>query len=338
METKPWPELSEVNLLEKKISDLDLKIKGTALARLIQKLYKELDQKGLTFHPACFIANEWFCPYHVPAIGIPFYLAHRKLRRLEEKHILDVEGVTQSEFMQLIRHEAGHAYFYAYQLYKRRRWRKLFGSTAQEYPDTYRPRPYSRAYVTHLENWYAQSHPDEDFAETFAVWLTPGLNWKKEYRKWKAFEKLEYVDSLMKELSGHAPRHLPRFYPKKHGGLNIKLKTYYQRKKKDYAEDFPDFYDNDLNFLFTRAPEERGEIKAVRYLKLSRPNIIKAVSYWTSEKKYTVDQLLNNLIDRCKHLGLYIRKDQKDTDLQIASFITTLIANYLFTGKFKRKK
>ena len=25
----------------------------------------------------------------------------------------------------------------------------------------------------HLDPWYAQSHPDEDFAETFAVWLTP---------------------------------------------------------------------------------------------------------------------------------------------------------------------
>ena len=28
---------------------------------------------------------------------------------------------------------------------------------------------------------YAASHPEEDFAETFAVWLTPRSNWRQSF-------------------------------------------------------------------------------------------------------------------------------------------------------------
>lgn len=338
MKSKPWYQLGENALLEKRISELGLTIQGTALQHLIKKLYEELTHKNLIFQPPYFLTNEWFCPYGIPAIGIPFYLADKKLRQLEQKHILEVEGGTRYEFMQLIRHESGHAYYYAYQLYKKSKWRKLFGSPSEEYPDTYRPRPYSRAHVIHLKNWYAQSHPEEDFAETFAVWLNPASSWKKSYAKWKALEKLEYVDQLMKQIAGKTPKNLPRFSSKKHSGLNLKLKTYYERKKKEYIEDFPTFYDEDLHRLFTKNSEERSGLKAAAYLKLSRPKILKAVSYWTEEKRFTIDQLLKDLKARCQDLGLYVRKDNKDLDLEIASYITSLITNYLFTGKFKRTK
>jgi len=338
MDPKPWRHLSENQLLDKRVTDLQLTIQGTATERFIKRFYQELDAKGLVFHPPCFLANEWFCPYSIPVIGIPFYLAHRKLRALEDKYILEVEGGTQEEFMQLIRHEAGHAYSYAYHLYKKARWRKFFGSVAQEYPDTYRPRPYSRAYVVHLENWYAQSHPDEDFAETFATWLTPGFDWKKRYRGWKALEKLEYVDQLMKQIAGKPAKKQPLFRPKDHDGLRVKLKTYYKRKTKDFEEDYPDFYDRDLNRLFTKNSEERGDLKAFRYLKNNHVRIVKTVSFWTRERKYPIDQLLEGLRHRCKELGLYVRKTDENLDLEIVSFVTTLITNYLFTGKFKRSK
>ena len=81
-------------------------------------------------------------------------------------------------------------------------WMQHFGLASTEETDTYRPRPYSRSYVIHLDDWYAQSHPDEDFAETFAVWLTPDLNWRGLYTGWKALQKLEYVDELMRSIAG----------------------------------------------------------------------------------------------------------------------------------------
>lgn len=338
MENPDWRRLAEHALLEKRIQDLKLAIKGSALEPLIEKLYEELRAKGLVFNPPCFLADEWFCPVGVPAIGVPFYLAHTRLRRLEKKIILEVEGGTKKDFMKLIRHETGHAYSYAYNLYKKKQWRELFGSAAEEYRDTYRPRPYSRAFVTHLDNWYAQSHPDEDFAETFAVWLTPGLDWRKKFRGWKALEKLEYVDALMKSLAGKPAVVTPSGDLKQFAGLSIRLKTYFKRKKKFFEEDYPDFHDNNLKTVFTAVADERGSRKASRYLRDNHERILAPVARWTREKKYTVDKLMRNLIHRCDALNLYARKDDHQTDFEIAAYITTLISNHLFTGKFKRSK
>ncbi|MDP3921016.1 MAG: putative zinc-binding metallopeptidase [Candidatus Omnitrophota bacterium] len=338
METKPSFRIKEEDLLEKRISDLGLQISQSVFSPLIQKLYHELDQKGLVFRPPCFLADEWFAPVGVPAIGIPFFLAHPRLRKLEQKIILEVEGGTRATFMKLIRHEAGHAYSYAYGLYKKKRWRRLFGLASKEYPDTYKPRPYSHSYVQHLENWYAQSHPDEDFAETFAVWLTPGLNWKRRYRGWKAFGKLEYVDKLMKSIMGKSPRVRPHFNPDEYSGLRIKLKTYYRNKKKQCQESYPDFYDNDLKALFTDDPDERSDTKAYRYLTRSHEKILRSVAFWTKEKKYTIDQLMRDLIYRCRGLNLYIRKENGHLDFEVSSFITSLVTTYLHTGTFKRSK
>lgn len=338
METSDLTSLTESALMDKRIRDMPLSLEDTALERLIAQLYRELSEKNLLFHPPCFLADEWFCPVGVPAIGIPFYLAHRRLRKLEKKIMLEVEGGSRREFLRLMRHEAGHAYSYAFNLYKKKQWRELFGSASEEYRDTYRPRPYSRAFVTHLDNWYAQSHPDEDFAETFAVWLTPGMDWRKKFRGWKALEKLEYVDALMKTLAMKNPVCKPASDLRIFAGLSMKLGTYYKRKKKLFEEDYPDFHDKSLRSLFTSVPEERSESKASRYLRRNHEKILSPVTRWTREKRYTVDKLMRKLIERCDALNLYVRRDDEQTDFAVAAYITTLISNHLFTGKFKRSK
>src|ERR1041384_431784 len=263
MEPAEWVNLSDDELLEKKTSQLGLKFEGSELEPLIRQLYDELSQKGLAFHPPCHLGDEWFVPVGIPAIFIPFFLVHERLRKLERKMILEVEGETPEWFMRLMRHETAHAYAYAYQLYRKKKWQQTFGLTStEETPQFYRPRPYSRSYVVHLDDWYAQSHPDEDFAETFAVWLTPGLDWRARYRGWKALHKLEYVDELMRSLAGRAPLHQPDYRAADYDCLNVRLKTYYARKRKLYEDAYPDFYDADLRQLFG-AP---AGIKASVYL------------------------------------------------------------------------
>ena len=333
-----WHHIKESKLFERKISSLGLSIRHPLLASLIERLYQELYDKGLIFFPPCFLADEWFSPVGIPAIGIPFYLAHPRLKRLEQKYILEVEGGNRLEFMKLARHEAGHAYTYAYDLHRKKEYRRLFGSSSEEYRDTYRPRPYSRAYVHHLDNWYAQSHPDEDFAETFAVWLTPGSQWKMRYRNWKALEKLEWIDSTMRSLRGKRPKKEPRLNPREHNGLNIKLKTYFSRKRKYFEESYPDVYDRELRILFTDNPEERSEFKAAPYLRSMHRKIVNSVARWTKEKKYTIDQLMKDLTDRCQELNLYLKKNDPASDMNVTSLITSLVMTHLFTGKFKRKK
>ena len=339
MEAADWVNFSDDELLERKISKLGLKLEGTELQPLVQQLHDELSQKGLAFHPPCHIGDEWFVPVGIPAIFVPFFLTHDRLRKLERKLILEVEGETPEWFMKLIRHEAAHAYFYAYQLQRKTRWRQTFGQTStEETPQFYRPRPYSHSYVVHLDDWYAQSHPDEDFAETFAVWLTPGLDWRGRYKGWKALHKLEYLDELMRSLAGKAPAHQPEYRLADYDCLNIKLKTHYARKRKLYEDSYPDFYDNDLRELFSADPEVPGRWKASAFLRAHRRHLMDSVCQWTNEKKYRVNKLLARLIERCDQLDLHARSGDPQQNLQVSSYVTTLVMNYLFTGKFKRTK
>ena len=273
-----WVSMSDEELLEQNIARLGLKLEGTELEPFVHQLFAELAAKGLTFHPPCHVGDEWFCPVGFPAIFVPFFLVHPRLRELERRQILEVEGETPEWFMKLMRHEAAHAYSFAYRLQHKKKWQQHFGLASTEESDTYRPRPYSRSYVIHLEDWYAQSHPDEDWAETFAVWLTPGLDWRARYKDWKALQKLEYTDELMRSLAGKPPVHNPPFKVAEDYFLNLTLKTYYARKRKAYADSFPDFYDKDLRNLFAAAVGTEGSERAANWLHHRRRQIVKAVA------------------------------------------------------------
>ncbi len=335
MEAADWASLSDQELLERHISKLGLRLEGTTLEPLIRQLYDELSAQGLVFHPPTHIGDEWFVPIGIPAIFVPFFLVHDRLRALERTMMLEVEGETPEWFMKLMRHEAAHAYSYAYQLQRKTKWQQTFGQTSdEETPNTYRPRPFSRSYVMHLDDWYAQAHPDEDFAETFAIWLTPELDWRKRYADWKALQKLEYVDELMKSLAGKPPVHAPKYRVAEYDCLNVKLKTYYARKRKLYEDTYPGFYDVDLRQLFS-APTG---IKASSYLRQRRRRLMNSVCQWTNEKKFRVNELLTRLIDRSDELGLRVQNDDPQQDFRVASYITTLVMNYLYTSKFKRTK
>ena len=335
MESPDWVSLTDEQLLERRISTLGLRLEGTSLEPLIKQLYAELSAKGLTFHPPVHIGDEWFVPVDLPAIFVPFFLVHDRLRALERFMMLEVEGETPEWFMKLMRHEAAHAYDHAYRLHRKKDWQRCFGRTSREgTPATYRPRPFSRRYVVHLDDWYAQSHPDEDFAETFAIWLTPGLDWRKEYAGWRALRKLQYVDELMHLIATKPPTHMPAYRIADYNCLNVKLKSYYARKRKLYEDIYPGFYDVDLRQLF---PTPHG-ITASAYLRQRRRRLMNSVSQWTNEKKYRINKLLSRLIDRADELDLHAHNDDPQQDFRVASYITTLVMNYLFTGKFKRTK
>lgn len=337
-EQPAWAQLDDEQLLEMRLRKLGLRIEGSGLEPYIQQLYDELSAKGLVFHPPCHFGDEWFVPLGIPTIFIPFYLAHDRLRDLERRYMLEVEGDTHEWFMMLIRHEAAHAYSYAYNLYRKRKWQNAFGLASTSDTGFYRPRPYSHNYVVHLEDWYAQAHPDEDFAETFAVWLTPDSNWQEHYQGWGAMYKLEYVDELMTSLAGMPPINQPRYRVAEYDCMGVKLKTYFARKRKLYADSYPDFYDADLKALFSGSGRSEGSEPAAKWLRRNRRVLINAVCTWTNERKYRVDTLIRRLIERCATLELTVSTEDATISLRLASYITTLVMNYLFTGKFARNK
>jgi len=332
----PGPDLANLTddeLLRMRICDLKLKIRGSELESRIETFHRELENKGISFKPHCYLGDEWFCPEGAATIAIPFYLAHPRLKKLEERMMLEVEGGTEAWCMRLLRHEMGHVLNHAFLLAKDRRWQKLFGPPSLEYSESFRARPYSKRFVRHLEGWYAQSHPEEDFSETVAIWLTPDLDWKRQYRDWKALEKLEYVDEVMRKIAGRPPLILSKAKMSQASRLRSRLAAYYKRRRRVYAQDFPDFFDADLKKLFVESSASPNTERAAAFLRRSTKPILHAVSTWTGEPKFTLNRLLRELIDRCADLDLRLRSDS--AGLEIAVYLATLASHYRLTGKFK---
>jgi Putative zinc-binding metallo-peptidase len=332
----PWVALKDDELLQMRICDLGLRIDGSQLEPRIAELYAELGARGLALEPPCYLGDEWFSPVPTPAIAIPFYLAHPRLEELELCQMLDVEGGTPAQCQRLLRHECGHAFDHAWRFSSRPKWRRIFGRPDAEYsPEHYRPRPYSRSFVRHLPNWYAQAHPEEDFAETFAVWLAHAKDdWKRRYKGWKALEKLEYVDRLMDEARKKPPVVVdgPRWSDA--SKLRRTLARHYAARRKLWAEESPDFYDADLRRIFGREPQ--GEEPSARVMRRHKSAIVTSVVQWTGERKYTVDSLVRKLTDRCAKLHLPAPADRDALLLEIGAYLSALVTNHLHTGRFKR--
>jgi hypothetical protein len=319
-------------LLDVRFCDLDLKIEGTVLERRIRQLYAELEQQGLRFRPPCWLSDEWFSPDDVPGIAIPFYLAHPRLMKLEDRQMFEVEGGDKRWCMMLLRHEAGHAYDTAYRLPRKTRWREVFGSASKRYPRFYSPKPRSRSFVLHLDWWYAQSHPCEDFAETFAVWLRPRSRWRKRYEGWKALKKLEYVDKLMADLANTAPPVKSRARVDPVHRLRQTLGEHYREKKQRYGADHPDFYDRDLHRLFSASPEHAGRPTATAFLRKIRPDLRKTISSWTGEYAYTINLAIKEMMVRCRELDLRVARPADELKLEAAVLVTMHTMSYLHSS------
>jgi hypothetical protein len=304
-----WQRCTTQELLDWRLCDLDLSIEGTGLEPITERLLEELEDCDLRVRPHFWLGEEWFSPEGVPGISLPFFLAHPLLTRLERQQMLSVEGAGRGECLRLLRHECGHAVQHAYQLQRRRRWQELFGSTRQPYPEAYRPNPASRRYVVHLPNWYAQAHPDEDFAETFALWLTPGSGWRRRYKGWPALRKLEYVDELMAELAGKRPAVRSRARVDPVSGIRTTLREHYAAKRERYQILPTNIYDDDL-MRFFRAPGKRerssGEA-ASAFLRRHRAEIRRRVARATGKHELALDMVLGEMIARCRTLGLRTR-------------------------------
>jgi hypothetical protein len=330
-----WAELPDEALLDVRFNELGLKIEGSWLEARIADLSSELAARGLTFRPHFWLSAEWFSPDNVPGVAIPFYLAHPRLMKLEKAQMLEVEGGTPEWCMQILRHEAGHAFDNAYALRRRRTRVRLFGKPTEPYPDYYLPRPYSKSFVLHLDSWYAQSHPDEDFAETFAVWLKPESDWRTRYADWPALRKLEYMDELMRQISTAPPVLSTRRQVEPLGSLRTTLRRHYARKRAHYGLEYPNFYDRDLQRLFSNADEDRRQPKASRFMQMARRDVRRLVAEWTGAYQYTIDQVIADMINRAEELRLRLKYPPDRTKLDFTMLVTVQTMNYLHSGRHR---
>ena len=328
--------ISEEDLLQAKICDLPVRLSGTWVEDCLEQLYKELQRKSMAFRPVGYLADEWLTPEQETCLGIPFYLTHPRLIELEKKFMGEAEGEGTSWCMKLLRHETGHTIYYAYRLYRRRRWQKIFGSPYVEYADTYKARPYSRNYVQHLDGHYAQYHPEEDFAETFAVWLDPHSNWRERYAGWKALEKLEYVDELMQEIKDKRIQNTSKEKFYRLATLRFTLRTYYKKKRQDLAEEFSDFHDPFLRRHFKEAKAMVRPAYPTRdIIQKYHKTILETVSRNTGEPKHAIHRLIKGIEQRSRELDLVTSEQESEVALNLSSYITSLTKNYQYTGRYR---
>jgi len=325
---------SDEKLLDQRFCDLKLSVKGSLVEKCVHRLYDELANRNIRLKPHVWLSNEWFSPDGIPGIAIPFYLAHPRLKRLEKKMMLEVEGGTMPECMKILRHEAGHTICSAYRLHYRPSWRKIFGKSTKPYPDYYRPKSVSKNHVLHLDWWYAQAHPDEDFAETFAVWLGFPKRWRIQYKGWPVLKKLHYIDELMKELAGKKPIVKSREQTESLSKLKMTLREHYEIRREHFAGELPSYYDRDLRRVFSDNEEHKRNMGAAQFLRKHQKEIRRKVSNWTREYEYTVDQILRDMIERCRDLNLRMSEPEGTVLENSLMMITVQTMNILYGTRY----
>ena len=327
-----WSELGDERLLDLRFCDLDVALEGSALEPLVHEVWSELDQRGLKLHPHVWVSTEWFSPDAVPGIAVPFYLVHPRLLRLERSMMIEAEGSSREECLMIMRHEVGHAIQHAWRLQRRDGWRRTFGDPSRPYPTIYRPNPASQRFVQHLRQYYAQAHPHEDFAETFAVWLAPRSQWRRRYADWPALKKLEFMDELMRELRGHAPAVRTRRQVEPLSGIKQTLREHYAEKQAHQANDRPSIPDRDLQRLFAAEPGRRGE-PASAFLRRHRAELRRMVARFTGESQFTLEHVLEDVINRCMALELRAARDDRRLRVDFALLMTVRTVHFHYSRR-----
>ncbi len=325
-------------LLNTRISDLKLRIEGSPIEPMIRQVQRELESKGIKFTPVFYLTDSWGCPDEVPAVGIPFYLADRRLARIEEEQTGEIEDFRTT--MMYLRHEVGHALNYAYRLWEWGGWAETFGKFSKPYRDVFLPDPSSRDFVRHLVHSqygrsYAQKHPDEDFAETFAIWLTPRSGWRRKYRFWPALRKLSFVANLMRSVKSK-PLPLvasgPLLNPVEE--MTMVLAEHYGQRAERYRATAQGYVDDKLSQVFTKA-RAKTQIPASQFIRQHRTHLVASISMWSGLDAEEVATILDKLGDRARFLNLKMpRRKGNEKLVEVTSLATSLAKDFAYTGRF----
>ncbi len=328
-----WVTLEDEPLLDLRFRDLGLTLEHSPLSGALKRLDLELERRGFRFRPHFWLSEEWFCPDGIPGIAIPFYLAHPRLARLERRFMHEVEGGNARWLARILRHETGHALDNAYRLRRRRRWRMVFGRASRPYPTRYAPRITSRNYVMHLGHWYAQSHPTEDFAETFAVWLMPNSTWRTDYASWHALRKLRYVDELMQEIREQPPAVKTKEVIEPLGGNRRTLREHYRDKLSLYDRTEASMFDTRLRRVFGVRYEHPGQVPAATFIRQVRPQLHRLLVRRSHLHPYLVHHVMRMVIRRARELDLCVAGPLRVTERELFGLLERILFDFVRRGR-----
>jgi hypothetical protein len=332
----------ETNLETVPIRQLGLTIVGTSLEPLVAEFEHELAKVGIRrLKPRFYLSTEWGVPFGTIAIAIPFYLAHPQLISLHAQRSGFIEGVTRWDILRYLRHEMGHVVNYGYRLYEQEEWLRLFGRMDEPYQEEYRPEPFSRRFVQHLPGWYAQKHPDEDWAETFAVWLTPARDWRKEYADWPvALTKLEYCDRTIARLGDQDPLVIAAELDEDVSQIDLSLAQFYAAQDEE-PEEFRHHLDAALRTIFEDygRPEDRSttaeRLPASSIIRETESQVIAEVYRWTSHFPERTQRLMRQMRRRADALKQVYPADRRESvAIALTALATALAMNHVQRGEY----
>lgn len=319
------------------IQALGLTLADSALAPVLTEFAAELEHMGLRrVRPVFYLSTDWGVPDGTVAIGIPFYLARPELTRLHAERVGHVEGASPADILRYLRHEMGHVVNYAYLLHERPEWVGHFGRFDLPYKEEYRPQPFSRNFVRHLPGWYAQKHPDEDWAETFAVWMTPGLDWRAEYADWPiALAKLEYCDRVIAEVKDRDPVVTAADLDEDVSHLACSLDQFYGDFASEEKGEFSRSLDGALRLIF----EDRGQPgsgtagprrPASALIRRLEADLMADVYRWTGYFPERTKPLLRHLAERADQLQQVCAEDAElAAAVALTALVTSLAMSYI---------
>ena len=319
-------------ILSQRICDLPIKIANTHIEELISQLYQELEIAGIFLKPNTYLSDGWGCPNLIPVIGIPFYLADQNLSNLRES-LTGIEVEDDSEIMMILRHEVGHAFNYAYRIYQDPECQEVFGDFYLPYKEEYKVLPFSIRFVRHVPGWYVQKHPDDDFAETFAVWLTPGSNWQNVYAGTPVMAKLLYIGKMAAKFGKLQPVVTDGRLDMPLDEMTMTLGSWFKEHKEGKGKSIilNPIINEDLKRLF---PSTEGQ-PAIDILNINRRQLIRDVHYWTGVDRDVLVSLVDHVLERIQVLELKTALKTETTVVgSMSVFITTLVMNYIYQGQF----
>jgi hypothetical protein len=110
------------------------------------------------------------------------------------------------------------------------------------------------------------------------------------------------------------------------------LREHYRRKREKYNFDWPAVYDRDLYRIFSDDPRYKARPSAASFLRSVRREVRQAVAEGTGVHQYTIDHVLENMIDRCKDLKLRVHTPTREARRRVMIVLTVQVMNVLHSG------
>lgn len=342
------PETRKLELLTTPLSRLDISLDEGPLGKAIAVARDDLHRVGLRRLTLNFYLSTGYGTVEgTTNIALGFYDTNRYLRELHREYRRWL--YSPQDILATVRHELGHAFCYAYKLYRRKDFRETFnvrGHFFRSYPLTnryvIRANPYSRDFVNPMGDHYAQKHPDDDFAETFAVWLSPRRTWKRKYRRFPgAMKKLRFVDRVVAELRRSPPEieNDPDLLDEQVEDQTITVAQFLKARTTRYRRLATGYVDPDLRRMFRRASARTRNsstfVPAAQFIRANRPLIINRVGAWIRVDPMAIRDLVEKCHDRARDLDLVLKgQDEEGHLLAFTSYIAARCQYYAIYGRY----